>query len=210
MQHIIHQYFYDYAPWKLVTTDPVLTQKVLTTTLNLFRMITIYLSPVLPQFSQKVSKLFGDDDYLEFRSVMTLVQNKKIQTYQHLMTRIDPVKVKSMMDEAKTVAEKMQALKAKAKTGTTVPKSSVSVGSGTTTSTAKPGESLNSGKISIDDFMKVDLRVAEILEAEIIPEADKLLRLKVSLGDETRQIILHPASAVDHNAKLTRSTQTPP
>ena len=43
--------------------------------------------------------------------------------------------------------------------------------------------------------MKVDLRVAEILEAEIIPEADKLLRLKVSLGDETRQIIAGIRSA---------------
>lgn len=180
-----NKYFDDHAPWKLVGTDPILTQKVLTTTLNLFRIITIYLSPVLPQFSNKVAQLFDEKPYTEFKSVQTLVQSKSIKTYQHLMTRIDPVKIKSMMDEAKSVAEKLQSLKAKAKTGTTVVEAKVAI------QTAME----KTEKITIDDFMKIDLRVAQILEAEIIPDADKLLRLKVSLGDETRQIIAGIRSA---------------
>ncbi|MBL7542433.1 MAG: methionine--tRNA ligase [Bdellovibrionaceae bacterium] len=179
-----NKYFDDHAPWKLVTTDPALTQQVLTTTLNLFRIISIYLTPVLPAFSEKVAHLFGEKNYTEFKSVHTLIQGKTIQPYQHLMTRIDPKNIKSMMDEAKSVAEKLSALKAKAKTGT----------QGVTQVETKPTAE-NNGKISIDDFMKVDLRVAQIIDAEIIPEADKLLRLKVSLGEETRQIIAGIRSA---------------
>jgi methionyl-tRNA synthetase len=185
-----NKYFDDHAPWKLVATDPALTQKVLTTTLNLFRIISIYLTPVLPAFSEKVAQLFNEKPYSEFKSVQTLIQNKSIQTYQHLMTRIDPKNVKSMMEEAKNVAEKLQALKAAAKTGT----KTATVTSATKTD-SKTAAAEGTGKISIDDFMKVDLRVAQILEAEIIPEADKLLRLKVSLGDETRQIIAGIRSA---------------
>lgn len=173
-----NKYFDDHAPWKLVTTDPVLTQRVLTTTLNLFRMISIYLTPILPAFSEKVAQLFNEKPYTEFKSVQTILKNSSIQAYQHLMTRIDPKNVKAMMDEAQSVAEKLQTLKANAKTGT------------------KPAVAVqDTGKISIDDFMKVDLRVAQIIDAEIIPEADKLLRLKVSLGEETRQIIAGIRSA---------------
>lgn len=184
-----NKYFDDHAPWKLVTTDPVQTQKVLTTTLNLFRMISIYLTPVLPAFSDKVAQLFNEKPYTEFKSVQNSIQNKTIQTYQHLMTRIDPKNVKSMMDEAKSMAEKLQALKAKAKTGAKAVTTTPPTKTDTQTNTAE------NSKITIDDFMKVDLRVAQILEAEIIPEADKLLRLKVSLGNETRQIIAGIRSA---------------
>lgn len=184
-----NKYFDDHAPWKLMTTDPELTQKVLTTTLNLFRMISIYLTPVLPAFSEKVAQLFNEKPYTEFKSVHTVLQDQIIQTYQHLMTRIDPKNVKAMMDEAKNVAEQLQALKAKAKTGA----KAVSTGKSETKPTAASTDSM--GKISIDDFMKVDLRVAQIIDAEIIPEADKLLRLKVSLGTETRQIIAGIRSA---------------
>lgn len=172
-----NKYFDDHAPWKLVTADPELTQKVLTTTLNLFRIITIYLTPVLPEFSAKVSELFGEKPYQEFKTVHQVLTSRQIGLYKHLMTRIDPLKVKAMMDESKSIAEKLMALKAKAKTNTT---------------TTSPR---SAGKIGIDDFLKVDLRVAQILSAEIIPEADKLLRLKVSLGDETRQIIAGIRSA---------------
>lgn len=185
-----NKYFDDNAPWKLVSTDPVLTQKVLTTTLNLFRMIAIYLTPVLPAYSEKVAQLFNEKPYTEFKSTQTILKDQTIQTYQHLMTRIDPKNIKSMMDEAKSVGEKLMALKAKAKTGA---KAVTTSPTDIKTATASPAEA--NGKISIDDFMKVDLRVAQIIDAEIIPEADKLLRLKVSLGDETRQIIAGIRSA---------------
>jgi methionyl-tRNA synthetase len=187
-----NKYFDDNAPWKLVSADPVLTQKVLTTTLNLFRIIAIYLTPVLPAFSDKVANLFNEKPYTEFKAAQTALTDKVIQTYQHLMTRIDPKNVAAMMDEAKSVAEKLQALKAKAKTGA----KAVTMATPAKTD-AKPAAAAATvtGKITIDEFMKVDLRVAQIIDAEIIPEADKLLRLTVSLGDETRQIIAGIRSA---------------
>jgi len=55
--------------------------------------------------------------------------------------------------------------------------------------TAKPAPELPEGKISIDDFLKVELRVAQVKVAERVPKADKLLRLEVDLGGETRQIL---------------------
>lgn len=183
-----NKYFDDHAPWKLVLADPGLTQKVLTTTLNVFRLINICLTPVLPEFSLRVAALFGEGSYTDFKAAEKILLGIKIQTYQHLMTRIDPLKVKAMMDESKAAAEKLLALKNSAKTGA---KAGVKVEAKVNATT----DSSQAKTISIDDFTKVDLRVAQILEAEIIPEADKLLRLKVSLGDETRQIIAGIRSA---------------
>lgn len=169
-----NKYFDEKAPWKLVTTDPELTQKVLTTTLNLFRIITIYLSPILPNYSQKVQKLFFETNNYLFNDSQKVIQNQKINSYEHLMTRIDPIKIKEMTEAAKKEAQKVIDMRQKAKTNI-APVSS---------------------KITIDDFLKIDLRVAEIIDAEIIPEADKLLRLKVSLGNnEIRQIIAGIRSA---------------
>jgi methionyl-tRNA synthetase len=185
-----NKYFDEHAPWKLVTTDPELTQKVLTTTLNLFRIIAIYLTPVLPEFSNKVAQLFGEEPYREFKTVHQILSSRPVALYKHLMTRIDPLKIKAMMDESKAIAEKLQILKAKAKTG------NPTKGSATGPAPAPlPVAAKSSDKISFDDFMKVDLRVAQIVEAEIIPEADKLLRLKVNIGEETRQIIAGIRSA---------------
>lgn len=168
-----NRYFDEKAPWKTLEKDRDQTKKVLTTTLNLFRMLAIYLKPVLPLYVEKVEKLFGETSYV-WNSSQTLLKNKKIGAYEHLATRIDPVKVKAMMDANKKEIEEKTARDAKA-----------GFVKGPT-----PAPASLSSEIAIDDFNKIELRVAEILEAEEIQEADKLLRLKVSLGPlGERQII---------------------
>ncbi len=183
-----NRYFDEKAPWKTLEADPVGTKKVLTTTLNLFRMLAIYLKPVLPHYTAKVEKLFNEPAY-NWNSAQTILKNHKINAYEHLATRIDPLKVKAMMDSNKKEIEEKAARDAKAGfvKGPAQAATAAAPAAGTTPAdrnAERPAE------ISIDDFGKIDLRVAEIVDAEEIKEADKLLRLKVNLGPlGERQII---------------------
>jgi methionyl-tRNA synthetase len=189
-----NRYFDEKAPWKTLEADPVGTKKVLSTTLNLFRMLAVYLKPILPQYSEKVEKLFGDQPYT-WDSVKSILKNHKIQAYEHLATRIDPVKVKAMMDANKKELEDKAKMDAKAGfvKGPLAPAASAPA---TASSAPADRNGDRPAEISIDDFGKIDLRVAEIVDAEEIKEADKLLRLKVSLGPlGERQIIAGIKSA---------------
>ena len=174
-----NRYFDEFAPWKLVEKDPALTQQILTSTLNVFKILTIYLKPILPIFAQKVESLFGAQSWT-WEDVNKNLTSGKIKDYQHLITRIDPEKIKLMTEESR-----LEHL-AKAAAMTTV----------TPVKTAPARDLSLLPEIEIDTFSKVDLRVAQILEAEAIPEADKLLRLKISLGPlGERQIIAGIKSA---------------
>ncbi len=173
-----NRYFDEKAPWKTLESDPELTKKVLTSTLNIFRCLAIYLKPVLPFYTEKVEKLFAETNYQWSDSQKTL-ENQAILDYEHLATRIDVEKIKAMMEENKSQA--------------VAPSPGTTPG---TTATTPDRNSDRPAEISIDDFSKLDLRIAEILEAEEIKEADKLLRLKVSLGPlGERQIIAGIKSA---------------
>jgi len=178
-----NRYFDERAPWKTLDGDPAGTKQVLTTTLNLFRMLAIFLKPVLPLYTEKVEKLFNEKPYT-WDSVKTVLKNHKINAYEHLATRIDPVKVKAMMDANKKELEEKAERDAKA-----------GFVKGPTDAPADRNAA-SSSEITIDDFGKLDLRIAEIIEAEEIKEADKLLRLKVNLGPlGERQIIAGIKSA---------------
>jgi methionyl-tRNA synthetase len=175
-----NRYFDDKAPWKTVDLDLPGTVQVLTSTLNVFRILSIYLKPVLPEFVTKVEKLFKESPYKWDDSQKTL-SNYQISEFEPLITRIEAEKVKAIMDETKQLTEVVQKEKQAAKT-----------------ITAPTPAATNDGFIDIETFGKVDLRIAEILEADAIPEADKLLRLKVSLGElGTKQIFAGIKAAYD-------------
>jgi len=175
-----NKYFDEKAPWKTIDTDPVSTKQVLTTTLNAFRLLTIYLKPVLPMMATKVCGLFNESEY-SIKDVKTVLTNHKINDYTHLAQRVDPEKIKAMITEQKEIFEKAEALKPKK----TVPQNQQISGKHQAAQ-----ETDTTGVITFDDFMKVDLRIAKVLEAAEIPEADKLLKLKVEINDgQTKQII---------------------
>jgi methionyl-tRNA synthetase len=101
---------------------------------------------------------------------------KRITQYQHLATRVDPKQVAAMLDEAK---------ESLAMTETTAP-------------AAAPGLEPIKPEISIDDFGKIDLRIARIVSAGFVEGADKLLQLTVDLGEgKTRNIFAGIRSAYD-------------
>lgn len=186
-----NKYFDEMAPWKTVETDPAGTKQVVSAILNVFRLLTIYLKPILPEYAKKVELLFNEQPYTWFDTVKIL-KNTKINEYIHLMTRMEAEKVKAMVDETKAIFEKKQATEKTEKTG---------AAKTMTTTQTTPG-----ALIEFADFEKVDLRVVKIIEAEEIKEADKLLRLKVDLGGETRQIIAGIKSAYKASDLIGRHT----
>lgn len=181
-----NRYFDEKAPWKTVDADLNGTVQVLTSTLNIFRCLAIYLKPVLPEYAEKVEKLFQEKPYSWVDS-QKLIENHQITGFEALITRIEPEKVKAIMDETKKLTEEIQKEKQAAKTTAPAP-------------AAAPTD--NSGYIDIDDFSKIDLRVAEVIQAEAVPEADKLLKIQVDLGDLGKRQIFAGIKAAYDPAKL--------
>ncbi|UXR63759.1 methionine--tRNA ligase [Bdellovibrio bacteriovorus] len=174
-----NKYFDEKAPWKTLDTDPAGTKQVITTTLNMFRLLAIYLKPVLPYYSDKVAKLLNESSY-QWSDLNKVLTNCPINDYEHLATRIEADKVKAMIEEGKKINEELQAAKKAASTAT--PKAAAAPAAATVE--VRPAE------IEFADFDKVDLRIGQVIEAEEIKEADKLLRLKVDIGEgQIRQII---------------------
>ncbi len=173
----VNKYFDEKAPWKTLATDPVETKKVLTTTLNAFRILAIYLKPVLPTLADQVASLLNEKPY-QWSDTTKILTQHKINDYVHLVSRVETEKVDAMVSEQL----KISAAAGAAKT-TTAKVSAAAI-------ETKPAE------IEFDDFMKIDLRIAKIIAAEEIKEADKLLRVQVELASgETKQIIAGIKSA---------------
>lgn len=147
---------------------------VCTVGLNLFRQIAIYLTPVLPTLAEQVGALLNDP-ITSWDQSQTPLTGTPVSKFKHLMQRVDPEKVKAMVEE-----------------------SAESLG-GNEDAAALPGaefndsteplekEPLEETKITIDDLMKIDFRVARIVECNHVEGADKLLQLTLSLGGDERR-----------------------
>lgn len=161
-------------PWKLKKDESKQDElrEVCTIALNLFRQITIYLAPVLPRFAAESARLLGVESESTWSDAATPVEGNEVAKFKHLMERVDPEKVEAMVEASREAA----AAAAEAESA------------GTSTGTALDGEPLQP-EITIDDFLKVDLRVAEIVEAKAVPKANKLLELTLSLGGNERRTV---------------------
>ncbi len=169
-----NQYFDSLEPWKLVKTDPEQVQKILTTLLTLFKTAVIYLKPILPQLAKDTEDLFNDTPY-SWDSLGFSLAGKEIKPYKHLMKRIDKKQIEAIRNDASNVTKSTKAKDSKAK---------------------KEKPSATPKEISIDDFIKVDLRVAEVVKAEHVEGADKLLQLTLNVGEEkTRNVFAGIKSA---------------
>lgn len=160
-----NKYFDSYEPWKLIKTDEAKTKEVLSTILNMFRLMAIYLKPILPSYVAKVEALFKEESYMWSDADKTL-ENYEISSFSHLLKRVDPKKVEAIQDETK----KLLGTNTKAKTSK---------------SKKKPKKDSNAiaETIDFDQFMKVDLRVAKIVKAAEVEGADKLLQLTLDIGE---------------------------
>lgn len=176
------------APWNLAKDETKRTElhDICSRALHGFYVLSIFLQPVLPQLCARVAKeLFGLSR--EFRWEDLSAIPGRINPYQHLMTRIEQKQIDAL------VAANRESLQA---TPTPAPKSSET----------KAVEETKAETISIDDFMKVDLRVAKIIAAEHVEGADKLLRLELDLGEEKRQVFAGIKSAYQPEQLVGRLT----
>jgi methionyl-tRNA synthetase len=165
------------APWVL-KKDPEREAELLEVcaiALNLFRQIAIYLGPVLPRLVGESERLLGLEGVTRWEDASTPVVGTTVAKFKHLMERVDPEKVEAMVKASREAAEEAAASVA----------SGDAVGG---TDEALAGEPLE-GECNIDDFAKVDLRVAEIVSAKAVPKANKLLELELSLGGDERRTV---------------------
>jgi methionyl-tRNA synthetase len=180
-----NQYFDAKAPWALIKSDPEAARAVLTATLNLFRILAVYLKPILPSYAARVEWLFGETPYA-WSHAATTFENKPVGAYEYLATRIEKAQVDKMIEASMPNPEReVRSADQAAATPATPPPATPPPA----TSAATPAEGAPKATIDYDTFMKVDLRVGKILSADLVEGADKLLKLSVDLGDgKPRQV----------------------
>jgi methionyl-tRNA synthetase len=150
---VANAYIAQHAPWELAKDrkNDALLHEVCTVSLNVFRLLTIYLKPVMPELARAVEAFLGIPP-LKWSDAQTLLSDHAIQPYKHLMNRVDPRQIEALYEAAPEPEKKV---------GNTV---------------------------SIDDFAKLDLRVAKVLQAEAVEGSNKLLKLTLDLGTEQRTV----------------------
>ena len=173
-------------PWVL-NKDPeqqTRLREVCTIALNLFRQLAIYLAPVLPDLRQRCEALF-EESIDNWEQSQTPLVGKKIAKFQHMLQRVQPESIQKMTDESKAAAEKeLAAENATATAADNQPKTN-SHGDTDEPLAAEP----MAETCTIEDFMKVDLRVARVVSAEHVPDARKLLKLTLSLGGDVEKTV---------------------
>ncbi|MBL8722937.1 MAG: methionine--tRNA ligase [Planctomycetes bacterium] len=189
-----NEYVDQKQPWTL-KKDPARSaelQEVCTVVLNLFRQIVVYLAPVVPELVAKVDALFGVP-IRSWADAASPLLGRPIGKFEHMMGRVEEAKVQAMFVPVAAEPEPVVA---------STPAGARPAGGGGTAVVVDGPEALAkeplAGQITLDDFQKVDLRVARVVAAETVPEAKKLLRLTLSLGgDQTRNVFAGIKSAYE-------------
>ena len=175
---VVNAYVDANKPWELAKQEgqEARLHEVCTVLINAFRLLTIYLKPVLPKVAQDV-EAFLDVAPLQWTDAQQPLLGHTIKPYQHLMQRVDPVLVDKLIEANK------QTMEAQA-----------------------PAAAANyeplADTIKIDDFAKLDLRVGKVLACNFVEGSDKLLQFTVDLGFEQRNIFSGIRSAYQEPEKL--------
>ena len=169
-----NEYIATQEPWKLAKQAgaEAQTQSVCTLGINMFRALLTYLKPVLPALTADAEAFLGET--LSWNAPVSFRAGEKINEFKPLLTRIEKDKVDAMIDASK------EAL------ATVAPKA-----------TGPLADDPIAAEIEFNDFAKVDLRIALIANAEHVEGSDKLLRLTLDLGGETRNVFSGIKSAYD-------------
>jgi len=187
-------------PWKLAK-DPAKAhdlQDACSVALNLYRQIVLYMSPVLPRLAEQSAELFGVP-FDRWSAAQTPLVGQPVQTFKHLMTRVDPKQVAAMVAASVESAPGGAApappgAGAKPSKGDARPGKGAKAGVPPADAKAKGEAAAPAGlepiapTVTFDDFSKVDLRVARVLAASPVEGSRKLLELRVSLGEVERTI----------------------
>ncbi|MGE6315091.1 methionine--tRNA ligase [Shewanella baltica] len=188
----------DAAPWQMVKHDDQqeAAHQVCSNALNLFRILVTYLKPVLPRLAQDVEAFFQLP--LTWDALSQDLAGHEIAPFKAMMQRVELDKVNAMVADSKDNLQVTADAPKTAAPEKTAEASSVS---------SEPlVDDPISETINFDDFAKIDLRIARIVKAEHVADADKLLKLQLDIGGETRQVFAGIKSAYspeDLEGKLT-------
>lgn len=166
---VANQYIAEKQPWamaKLEGKEAELHQ-VCSTAMTMFRDLTLYLKPVLPELAVQVESFLNITPLSWSGAWQAVPSGHTINTYQHLATRLDPKLIEGM------IAANQESLKSMTETP----------------AVAKPAIAPIAETLSIDDFSKIDLRVARIANAEHVEGAEKLLKLTLDIGEENPRTV---------------------
>ncbi|KGP64298.1 methionine--tRNA ligase [Legionella norrlandica] len=177
----VNQYIDANKPWVLAKDETRLADvhTICTMGLNLFRILITYLKPVLPMMA-KAAEQFLNSAPLTWSSINEPLLNHTINDFQPLLVRVEKEKIEAMLAQSK---ESLMSIPAKE---------------------SKSGNTDN--LISIEDFAKIDLRIAKIINAEPVEGADKLMRLSLDLGDTQKQVFAGIKNAYDAEELIGRLT----
>ncbi|MCO6519526.1 MAG: methionine--tRNA ligase [Snodgrassella sp.] len=176
---VVNEYVDANKPWELARQEcqEVRLQQVCSELINAFRILTVYLSPVLPQLATKVAA-FLNVAPLSWNDSMTLLPaDHSINTYQHLMQRVEQKQIDDL------VAANRQNIQP-------------------VSTAATAAYEAVAATASFDDFMKIDMRVARVLTCEKVEGSSKLLKFQVDLGFEQRTIFSGIAASYPEPEKL--------
>ena len=185
-----NEYFDRHAPWKAIKEDPEAVRPVLTTVLNLFRLLAIYLAPILPVYAKKAAALFGEDGFT-WESLGRTLENAPIGAYEYLATRVDPKAVEAMVEASKPpalpaaepgkYAGPQHGPSANPAAGEAAPAAQ----SGTDRAVGGhicPPDRPPKAPIQIGAFDACDLRVGTVLSCTAVPKSKKLVRFELDCG----------------------------
>ena len=179
-----NRYVDDKAPWVIAKQEgaDAELQAVCSVGINLFRVLMAYLKPVMPLLAERAEAFLAEA--LSWDSIEMPLVDHTVAPFKALFSRIEPAKIEAMIEASKEDLAKEQAPKV----------------------SGPLADDPISETITYDDFAKIDLRVALIKKAEAVPEAEKLLKLQLDIGGETRQVFAGIKSAYnpeDLEGKLT-------
>ncbi|MEM7376403.1 MAG: methionine--tRNA ligase subunit beta, partial [Pseudomonadota bacterium] len=180
-----HEYIAAAEPWVAIKDDARLddVHQSCTLGLNLFRQLAIYIAPVLPELAEKTATFFNTDA-LQWRDAQAPLLGQSINRFKPMLSRIEPAKIDALIESTKAAA-------------------------------AAEAQPAPSGPLADDPiketidyaaFDAVDLRVAEIVAAEPVEGADKLLRLTLDLGGEQRTVFAGIKAAYEPEALVGQLT----
>jgi methionyl-tRNA synthetase len=191
---LVNKYFDINRPWELAKQDNEENNlhEICTVIINLFRLLTLYLKPVLPQLARDV-EIFLNVPPLAWEDALTsLPAGHRINEYKHLMNRLDPKLIEAMVvANQESLQPQVHSEQRHAAHQQHAAKKEVELAD-------KDFEPF----IGIDDFCKVDLRVAKIVNAEHVEGAEKLLKLTLDIGEEKPRTVFAGIKSVYDPEKL--------
>ncbi len=175
-----NQYIDEQKPWALAKEEgkEQQVQDIYSTGVNLFRVLMTYLKPVLPAMAE-ATESFLNIDAMNWSDISEPLTGHEINKFKPLMTRVEQEKVDALVEASK---EDLKQEHHKTERKATIKK------------VDKKIEPI-ADEIAFDDFAKIDLRIAKIIKAEHVEGADKLLRLTLDIGNETRNVFAGIKSA---------------